>query len=98
MRFYTEYLTFKTAKQREYINITPQVESALRKSEQQNKFQADIIKSSSQAVGVGYPDGSLGMVNTAFEQLVDYLLHVSYSLDWTDCHAVIHRHDNCAVI
>ena len=27
MRFYTEYLTFKTAKHREYINITPQVES-----------------------------------------------------------------------
>ena len=32
MRFYTEYLTFKTAKHREYINMTPQVESALRKS------------------------------------------------------------------
>src|SRR5690348_2368165 len=29
MRFYTEYLTFKTAKQRDYINITPQVEAAL---------------------------------------------------------------------
>ena len=32
MRFYTEYLTFKTAKQREYINITPQVETMLHKS------------------------------------------------------------------
>jgi secondary thiamine-phosphate synthase enzyme len=32
MRFYTEYLTFKTAKHREYINITPQVETALHKS------------------------------------------------------------------
>jgi secondary thiamine-phosphate synthase enzyme len=32
LRFHTEYLTFKTAKQREYINITPQVEAALRKS------------------------------------------------------------------
>ena len=32
MRFYTEYLTFKTAKHREYINMTSQVESALRKS------------------------------------------------------------------
>jgi thiamine phosphate synthase YjbQ (UPF0047 family) len=31
MRFYTEYLTFKTAKHREYLNITPQVEAALRK-------------------------------------------------------------------
>jgi secondary thiamine-phosphate synthase enzyme len=28
MRFYTEYLTFKTPKHREYLNITPQVERA----------------------------------------------------------------------
>src|SRR3954447_20831144 len=33
MRFYTEYLTFQTQKHREFINITSQVESALRKSE-----------------------------------------------------------------
>lgn len=32
MRFYTDYLTFNTEKHREYINITPEVESALRKS------------------------------------------------------------------
>ena len=32
MRCYTEYLTFKTKKHREYINITPEVESALRKA------------------------------------------------------------------
>jgi secondary thiamine-phosphate synthase enzyme len=33
MRFHTEYLTFRTRKHREYINITPQVEAALAKSE-----------------------------------------------------------------
>jgi secondary thiamine-phosphate synthase enzyme len=32
MRFFTDYLTFRTKKLREYINITPQVESALAKS------------------------------------------------------------------
>jgi secondary thiamine-phosphate synthase enzyme len=32
MKLHTEYLTFKTAKHREYINITPQTEAALRKS------------------------------------------------------------------
>lgn len=32
MRFHTEYLTFKTQKHREFINITPQVERALAKS------------------------------------------------------------------
>ncbi|HEY9141353.1 MAG TPA: secondary thiamine-phosphate synthase enzyme YjbQ [Bryobacteraceae bacterium] len=32
MKFYTEYLTFKTAQHREYVNITSHVETALRKS------------------------------------------------------------------
>ncbi len=32
MKFHTEHLTFFTAKLREYLNITPQVETALRKS------------------------------------------------------------------
>src|ERR1019366_2507006 len=32
MKSHTEYLTFQTRKAREYINITPQVEMALRKS------------------------------------------------------------------
>jgi secondary thiamine-phosphate synthase enzyme len=32
MRFHTEHLTFNTKQHRQYINITPQVESALAKS------------------------------------------------------------------
>jgi secondary thiamine-phosphate synthase enzyme len=32
MKFYTEYLTFHTTKHREFVNITPQVETALQKS------------------------------------------------------------------
>ena len=32
MKFHTEYLTFNTKKHREYVHITPEVESALRKS------------------------------------------------------------------
>jgi len=32
MKFYTEYLTFKTRNHREYINITAEVEGVLRKS------------------------------------------------------------------
>ena len=32
MRFHTEYLTFRTANHREYINITPEVERAPKKS------------------------------------------------------------------
>jgi secondary thiamine-phosphate synthase enzyme len=32
MKFHTEYLSFRTKRHREYINITPQVEAALLKS------------------------------------------------------------------
>ena len=32
MKFHTEYLWFETANHREYINITPKVEEAMRKS------------------------------------------------------------------
>ena len=32
MNFHTEYLTFHTKKQRDYIHITPQVETVLKKS------------------------------------------------------------------
>ena len=32
MKFHTEYLTFNTRKHREYVHITPQVESAVKKS------------------------------------------------------------------
>jgi thiamine phosphate synthase YjbQ (UPF0047 family) len=35
MKSHTEYLTFNTRQQREYINITPQVETVLRKSDVQ---------------------------------------------------------------
>ncbi len=32
MKFFTEYLTFETAKLREYLKITPQVQRVLEKS------------------------------------------------------------------
>jgi len=32
MKFHTEYLTFHTRKHREYVHITPQVETAVKKS------------------------------------------------------------------
>nr|MBN2277069.1 YjbQ family protein [candidate division Zixibacteria bacterium] len=38
MKSYTEYLTFNTKKRREYLNITDQVNSALRKSGIQEGF------------------------------------------------------------
>jgi secondary thiamine-phosphate synthase enzyme len=38
VKSHTEYLTFKTAQREEFINITPQVEAAIRKSGVQEGF------------------------------------------------------------
>ena len=48
----------------------------------QNEFLANILEASSQAFGVGYPDGRLGLTNKAFEQLTGYSSEELRSIDW----------------
>jgi PAS domain S-box-containing protein len=50
--------------------------------QKQNEFLANIIEASSQAFGVGYPDGHLGLINKAFEQLTGYSSDELRSIDW----------------
>lgn len=59
-----------------------QAEEILRESEKKNQFMADIIRLGSQPVGVGYPDGRLGLVNTAFEHLTGYSFAELRTIDW----------------
>ena len=47
-----------------------------------NEFLASILEASSQAFGVGYPDGRLGLINKAFEQLTGYSGEELRSIDW----------------
>jgi secondary thiamine-phosphate synthase enzyme len=73
MRFYTEYLTFKTAKHREYINMTPQVESALRKS----GIQEGMILVSAMHITAGVyvndaEDGLIADIDDWLEQLAPF--------------------------
>ena len=73
MRFYTEYLTFKTAKHREYINITPQVETALHKS----AIQEGMILVSAMHITAGVwvndaEDGLLADIDEWLEKLAPF--------------------------
>jgi len=59
-----------------------QAENHLLTSQQQNAFLADIVEHSSQPFGVGYTDGRLGIVNTAFETLTGYSREELAAMDW----------------
>jgi len=73
MKFYTEYLTFQTNKHREYINITPDVETALRKSE----IQDGMILVSAMHITAGVwvndaEDGLLADIDAWLEKLAPF--------------------------
>ncbi len=59
------------------------LQAEVRQGQQQNEFLANILETSSQAFGVGYPDGRLGLTNKAFEELTGYSRAELQSLDWT---------------
>ncbi len=73
MHFHTEHLTFKTKKHREFINITPQVEAALRKS----GIQEGMILVSAMHITAGVwvndaEDGLLADIDEWLENLAPY--------------------------
>jgi PAS domain S-box-containing protein len=57
-------------------------QAAMRESQRQNEMLASVIERSSQPFGVGYPDGRLGLINRAFEQLTSYSAEELRAMDW----------------
>ena len=73
MRFHTEYLTFHTKTHRQFINITPEVNTALKKSE----IQEGMILVSAMHITAGVwvndaEDGLLADIDQWLEQLAPY--------------------------
>ena len=73
MKFFTEYLTFNTRKHRDYINITTQVETILRKS----GIQDGMILVSAMHITAGVwvndaEDGLLADIDEWLEQLAPF--------------------------
>ena len=54
----------------------------LRESQRQAALLADLMESSSQPFGTGFPDGRMGMCNTAFPRLLGYSKEEFFALNW----------------
>lgn len=65
------------------ISRRREVEQALRASQDKNTFLAGLIRDSSQPLAVAYPNGRIGLVNRAFEELTGYTEDELRSLDWS---------------
>jgi PAS domain S-box-containing protein len=58
-------------------------EEEVDKSKKSEAFLANILENSSQPFGVGYPDGQLGLVNRAFEELTGYSRDELKNINWS---------------
>jgi thiamine phosphate synthase YjbQ (UPF0047 family) len=63
MKFHTEYLTFHTRKHREYVHITPQVETIVKKSG--IKEGIVLISAMHITAGVYVNDNESGLIETS---------------------------------
>lgn len=73
-------------------------ERALAGSEERAAFLAEVLELSSQPFGVGYPDGTFGIVNPAFCDLVGYTESELGSLTWNGITSPEYREQETAAL
>jgi len=58
-------------------------EVVLRETRREKEFLASLVEHASQPFAVGYPDGRLGLLNHAFEELTGYSTAELRAIDWS---------------
>jgi PAS domain S-box-containing protein len=64
------------------ITERKQAEQDMAESLERERFLGNLIRTASVAIGVGYPDGSLGMCNPAFQKLTGYSEEELKTIAW----------------
>jgi len=57
-------------------------EEALNNSLKNEQFLAEIVRDTSVAIAIGYPDGTIGITNNAFQELTGYTEKELKQIDW----------------
>ncbi|MDY0101872.1 MAG: PocR ligand-binding domain-containing protein [Lentimicrobium sp.] len=64
------------------ITERKKLEEEMKESLIREKLMADIVRESSIGIAIGYPDGKMGMANTAYQNITGYTEEELRNIDW----------------